>query len=203
MNFPLIFVLLPIIVSLGEESPPENFSLVLELAREVGNMKATLGEQATTLNQQALEIENLKDDLQQCTRATTAFMTFMSETNVVFPVDQNIVFTDVRLNVGYHYNPRTGVFQAPESGTYHFSLTLANNNVIGTLYNAYIVAGDGNRVLGYVYQSDNWVSWQARTVSVVAHLDAGENVWIKCRSSPCSIAHTIHSCFSGFLVDGR
>ncbi|KAK3592878.1 hypothetical protein CHS0354_004102 [Potamilus streckersoni] len=134
--------------------------------------------------------------------STPAFMAFMSKSFVCL-VDQHAVFDDVRLNVGNYYNRYHGVFQAPVSGTYHFALTLSIDNQSGHDFYAFLVAGDGNKILGYVFQTTTKEIWQSKTVSVLAYLESGEDVWIKCTIHDSEIAGGLHSCFSGFLVDSQ
>ena len=51
----------------------------------------------------------------------------MSE-NQISPVPNPIVFDEVRINPGGHYDPTTGIYTIPEDGTYEFYVHILNGD---------------------------------------------------------------------------
>jgi hypothetical protein len=60
-----------------------------------------------------------------------AFYAMMNNTNITSTAA--IVFEDVYVNIGSHYNPANGRFTAPVAGTYHFSANFLKRNGSGRL----------------------------------------------------------------------
>ncbi|KAL3860271.1 hypothetical protein ACJMK2_010414 [Sinanodonta woodiana] len=118
--------------------------------------------------------------------------------------NQHVVFDNVILNVGDGYNPLHGVFRAPVSGTYQFSLALSEP-INGGQYHVAIKKGKSATVIGYLYVDPSTV-WVLRSTSVLTHLEVGEDVWVACIWGETHIVggtddiYKYHSHFSGFLV---
>ncbi|CAC5422845.1 C1QL [Mytilus coruscus] len=53
-----------------------------------------------------------------------AFSAFLTKTINLFSRSDILKFDDVHINLGSHYNPKTGKFTAPKSGLYHISYNL-------------------------------------------------------------------------------
>ncbi|KAL3860272.1 hypothetical protein ACJMK2_010415 [Sinanodonta woodiana] len=133
-----------------------------------------------------------------------AFMAALSVDLLHCSSNQHVVFDNVILNVGDGYNPLHGVFRAPVSGTYQFSLTLSEPTNVGH-YHVVIRKGKSATVIGYLY-TDPTTIWVLRTISVLTQLAVGEDVWVACSLDETYIVggtdeiRKYHSHFSGFLV---
>lgn len=126
-----------------------------------------------------------------------AFYAMMNNTNITSTAA--IIFEDVYVNIGSHYNPSNGRFTAPIAGTYHFSANFLKRNGAGRLLfhknNSYYGSG-----VSQVYQGTTSEIPMAASIiitlaagdyiNVIANIDAGD-VYGNANS---------HNGFSGFLI---
>ena len=109
-----------------------------------------------------------------------------------------IVFEDVYVNIGSHYNPANGRFTAPVAGTYHFSANFLKRNGSGRLlfHKNDTYYGSGN---SQAFTSPSETMLAATIIitlavndyiNVIASIDAGDVY-----SNPNG-----HNGFSGFLI---
>lgn len=115
---------------------------------------------------------------------------------------QTILFPRVILNEGSAYDNLTGVFTCPESGVYHFSVTIMSlrDDEVETE-----LVVNGNQVmLNYAAGS---LKHNQGTNSVVVRLDIGDKVWVRVNQNPVintdgviSIYGQSWSTFTGFMI---
>ncbi|XP_069107912.1 heavy metal-binding protein HIP-like [Argopecten irradians] len=115
---------------------------------------------------------------------------------------QTVLFPRVILNEGSAYDNLTGVFTCPESGVYHFSVTIM------TFFNGEVeteLVVNGNQVM-LNYAGGN-LRYNQGTNSVLVRLDVGDRVWVRILNNPTinkDGAINIHgqswSTFAGFLI---
>jgi hypothetical protein len=105
---------------------------------------------------------------------TIAFKARLNVDTAVTTVGQTIVFPTVIFNEGDAYNPNTGKFTAPVSGTYMFSLAFCvyNKNSLvvgimieGTKYTTSMFYGDANH--------------ECLSADTVAIATAGQKIWVQ------------------------
>jgi len=103
-----------------------------------------------------------------------AFKAFLTK-SIIGPLPgQQIVFDDVRFNVGQAYNVVDGTFVAPCDGTYQFTVHVCS------FFNRYIVLDllQQGTVLSMVLAGDDAFTACASTTSIAIML-AGEDVTVK------------------------
>ena len=74
----------------------------------------------------------------------TYFLATISE-DTVSPVSDPIVFDEVRINPGGHYNATTGIYTVPEDGPYEFYVHILNGDDANTAW-AFSLVVDGTDV---------------------------------------------------------
>ncbi|XP_061190689.1 complement C1q tumor necrosis factor-related protein 6-like [Saccostrea echinata] len=108
---------------------------------------------------------------------------------------QTIEFDNVITNDGNGFDSRHGVFRAPVSGLYHFSMTISSTKSHPMVIH---MVKDGNELIhSYLGDSD----YLSSTQDVNVRLNAGQDVW--CRNSQnynALINAANYSCFSGHLI---
>ncbi|XP_033741446.1 uncharacterized protein LOC117328158 [Pecten maximus] len=131
-----------------------------------------------------------------------AFSAQTSQHDVSLVTHQTVLFQHVILNEGSVYDNLTGVFTCPESGVYHFSVTIM------VFFNEQVeteLVVNGNQVM-VNYAAGNQ-RYNQGTNSVLVRLDFGDRVWVRIYNNPS--IHTdgairIHgygwSTFTGFLI---
>ncbi|KAK3088831.1 hypothetical protein FSP39_024280 [Pinctada imbricata] len=84
-----------------------------------------------------------------------------------------VVFDRANVNIGHAYNTHTGIFTAPVSGIYSFSISLTGDN--GDVHGYIKQMG---YTMGYVYADDTRVFKHNRaSLSVTLHCRKGDRVW--------------------------
>ncbi|CAC5389343.1 unnamed protein product [Mytilus coruscus] len=108
-----------------------------------------------------------------------------------------VVDTDRKTNVGAGYDPLTGVFVAPNPGTYHFT-SVIYNAAIGDDVITQMNKNNEILVRGY---SASTTSGESHVMNAVAQLQTGDHIFIKHRGSSVDyIRGGLHSSFSGFEI---
>lgn len=112
-----------------------------------------------------------------------------------------IVFDQAQLNTGGAYNHHNGIFTAPYSGTYIFSMSLGNPT--GNPGAFFMVQSMGNEsvVLEYTI-AGHTRGWNMGGVTTTTELTAGDTVWVKGEGKVHGAYETdrYHTTFSGTLV---
>jgi hypothetical protein len=109
-----------------------------------------------------------------------------------------IVFEDVYVNIGSHYNPANGRFTAPVAGTYHFSANFLKRSGSGRLlfHKNDVYYGSGNS------QAFTSVNETMLAASIIITLAAGDyiNVIASIDAGDMYGDTNSHNGFSGFLI---
>lgn len=125
-----------------------------------------------------------------------AFYAMMN--NVTFSSTQAIVFEDVYVNIGGHYNPANGRFTAPVAGTYHFSANFLKRGGSGRLLfhrnDSYY--GSGNS------QAFTSVNETMLAASIIITLNAADYITVIGSIDAGDVYgnNNSHNGFSGFLI---
>ena len=89
---------------------------------------------------------------------------------------QVVVFYDARQNIGDAYDPVTGIFEAPVTGTYLFSVQACT---VSSQYARFqLVAGNSNNILLTISHYTHGASATTSSDSVAYHLKEGERAWV-------------------------
>ena len=108
---------------------------------------------------------------------------------------QNIIFDNVTLNIGTHYIPSHGIFVAPTSGLYVFSVTLMTSGLTDTHAAIYINEKLATRIK--LYGSEHEYDTMSQTA--IYQLYKMDAVSVKHTESNKTI-HGYYTYFSGFLL---
>ncbi|XP_052773537.1 complement C1q tumor necrosis factor-related protein 4-like [Mya arenaria] len=106
--------------------------------------------------------------------------------------NQPIVFDTIRYQSGHYYNKATGVFYVPRNGTYVFYVNILSeyNNMIETQL---VVNGQS---LALMYSGAGHFHGAGSNMAI-AHLTAGDNVWVRLHGH-WSSDRSVHCCWSTF-----
>ena len=111
--------------------------------------------------------------------------------------NQPIVFDRVVTNVGSAYNPHVGVFTAPGSGIYVFSVSLLNYPGHSTRY----ILQKNNDFISNVYlHAPDASHYESTSQTVVIQLTKGDDVTLRNMSPDESLRGDNYCTFAGFLV---
>jgi hypothetical protein len=126
-----------------------------------------------------------------------AFYAMMN--NTTFTSTQAIIFEDVYVNRGSHYNPANGRFTAPVAGTYHFSANFLKRSGAGRLlfHKNDVYYGSGN---SQVYQGTTSEIPMAATIIITLAVNDYINVIGQIDSGDIYGNANSHNGFSGFLI---
>ncbi|XP_071127674.1 heavy metal-binding protein HIP-like [Mytilus edulis] len=125
-----------------------------------------------------------------------AFSTFLTKTINPFSGNDILKFDDVRINLGSHYNPKTGKFTAPKSGLYQISYNLMGYKKSTVTFQ--INKNNGAFVYGYADGS----GYATSPSSVLIELKKGDKVYIIHRTNRSEkvIGKLEPSFFSGYFL---
>uniref|UniRef100_UPI00358F77FD complement C1q-like protein 3 n=1 Tax=Myxine glutinosa TaxID=7769 RepID=UPI00358F77FD len=108
-------------------------------------------------------------------------------------------FDDVVTNLGNHYNPNSGKFSSPISGIYFFTYHVLMRGGDGTSMWADLWKNGQVRASAIAQDADQ--NYDYASNSVVLHLDAGDEVYVKLDGGKVHGGRTNkYSTFSGFMV---
>ncbi|XP_065806181.1 cerebellin-1-like [Labrus bergylta] len=159
------------------------FPDLCDLLKDFGALREKMGIMETRLKDSENQIHELKT--KETTRVAFSAATG-GDNNAIgpFSTDRTLIFRKVITNIGNTYNTETGIFAAPVTGTYYFtlfhhaggthtaSLSLIKNNVVVVMTYDHPSTQDtadngGNAVLLQLQQGDQ----------VYVRLDANAHVW--------------------------
>ncbi|VDI17337.1 Hypothetical predicted protein [Mytilus galloprovincialis] len=125
-----------------------------------------------------------------------AFSAFLKNQINPFSRSDILKFDDVRINLGGHYNPKTGKFTAPKSGLYHISYNLMGYEKSTVTFQ--INKNNGAFVYGYADGS----GYATSPSSVLMELEKGDLVYIihRTKRSEKVIGQLEPSFFCGYFL---
>jgi hypothetical protein len=124
---------------------------------------------------------------------------FMVYDNAIYTTNQTpVVWDQVNLNNGNHYNTTNGRFTAPVTGMYHFTCTIQARNT-GAKQAYFRVNGSDYWRFGYVSSVSN-DDGPAFTGSMIRSLNSGDYVDVRLIIGGGDAWLNDISCFSGFLL---
>jgi len=134
---------------------------------------------------------------QAMTERPVAFLATLSMDLQHAGANQPVVFDRVVTNVGNAYNPHVGVFTAPVSGIYVFSVSLLNYPGHTTNYHL----NKNNDVISAIYlHAPDAGHHEATSQTVVLQLTKGDDVTLRNMSPDESLRGYNYCTFAGFLV---
>nr|CBX41679.1 putative C1q domain containing protein MgC1q30 [Mytilus galloprovincialis] len=135
-----------------------------------------------------------KNDIKQGNVDKPAFFAFL-RSDLTSSGTQVIKFQDVRINVGNHYNPTTGMFTAPRPGIYQISCTIVGFKTSVFWYQ--ITVNGSPYTLGNTSRGD---SWNSQTSTVLIDLKKGDRVYVEHRGGSQTVHANTNTYFSGYLL---
>lgn len=121
-------------------------------------------------------------------------------THVTLDAQRIVVFDQVLVNVGGGYSSSTGIFRAPMSGTYLFSLTILSKTKAKY---AHIQLMKNDVELGRIFAGSEIATWvQTGAVTIATHLTEGDEVYTREFPDHTGHLHGNNYCsFSGVLLN--
>lgn len=149
-----------------------------------------------------VELTSVQQRLQQqeSPKLSAFHVMFSGEANAPMDVGSRatLKFDNIVTNLGSGYNVETGVFTAPYSGVYFFTL--------GAMpWHGYVlelaITMSGKRVLAQTYGGKLSVENLIRdTVSATVHLEMGQQVWVEHYYGQTVVRQNYYTTFTGLLV---
>ncbi|WAR16696.1 C1QL4-like protein [Mya arenaria] len=180
-------------------------------AKEMENMRATVADQQEKIIK--LELACLAKDFQTSIiddrehRSQKRFVFSPPEMPVAFSAfknanlgsvnaNQNIVFDSILINEGNGYHSNHGLFIAPQSGIYFFTITLLHPNQPTPVHAEVIRNGT---VIARLHSESN--QYEQTSQSLIANVNTGEEIYVVNRDYANEVYTTgLYSSFSGFLI---
>jgi len=128
-----------------------------------------------------------------------AFLAYLGSEINGTTVDQTIVFDDVHTNLGGAYNGITGMFTAPEAGTYVFSLTFMLRYTAPSLNYCELYIRRNNDFDIPVRALSTPEPNGTASGSTVMYLSKGDKVYVTTTTSK-SYIRSVYSYFSGYIL---
>ncbi|XP_062611216.1 complement C1q tumor necrosis factor-related protein 3-like [Saccostrea cucullata] len=179
---------------------------VTSLEKELVSLKAenaNLKQNSTAFTALQHELVALKSKQQP-----VAFFAELSQDLVNPSQGQKVVFDQILTNVGNAYDPTTGIFTVPVTGTYHLNVVLSspNNNEAGHYMHFFIL--QNGRKIAYLFLDHNTDFWLHASTSTVIQGTKGDVIWLTVGvaggkhilAGHRSGEGEIHSHMSGFLI---
>ncbi|KAK3087713.1 hypothetical protein FSP39_009513 [Pinctada imbricata] len=169
--------------------------LRLELERKIHALETQVESLQSTSQDDKRTIANLTAALSTRKEPSVAFLVHLSHNIPTHPGP--VVFDSAYLNVGNAFNTHNGIFTAPVTGIYSFSLTLSGDN--GDVH-GYIKQNGHNT--GYVFADDMGSNkYQRASLSITLHCNKADRVWFDCiDNGNQKIYGSVNTWFSGHLV---
>ena len=166
-------------VSDTDERVTENEQIVenLSVKLETENNK-TKTELQTLSDKTAMLDSSYTEMVSRAAKQKVAFSAYIGETTPELAHRSKIIFDRVRYQTGGGYNHKDGIFTAPESGVYLFSVALTLTAEIGKILNANLFVDD---VWKAAIIAENYHKLQAVQASnvVILSLIKGQRVWVE------------------------
>ena len=125
---------------------------------------------------------------------TIAFSATVTPHDVInLSASQPIKFDNTVVNIGHAYQPTSGMFLAPDNGTYSFSATIYGRNPNGYMY--FALEKNNKIEAGFEIKINQQVSQ-----TVILNLQQGDQVCVKSTSSGHDLVGSTFTPFSGFLL---
>lgn len=114
------------------------------------------------------------------------------------PVNSTIKFENVQLNKGNGYDPKTGIFTAPEDGVYSFAWSFLSQ-AGGTVYIAAVVDNADHAHTCIDTQQSKFINTSGH---LLYELRKGNKVWIRTWHIPATFIHGgFYTYFSGSKIN--
>ncbi|KAL3836222.1 hypothetical protein ACJMK2_021661 [Sinanodonta woodiana] len=200
LSAPLTFCL--IIGGDGSDTVSSNIVYLHQLLSEERIMRSSL---ETKIQQMEQRIQNLETNISTkqtvpSSDPTVAFHAYLTKDGGAVHY-AHVVFDTVLLNIGNAYSPLHGIFRAPYSGLYLFSVTAAISP--GHFLHFYLMKNDKAEEFVFTYSSD----WEQGSKTTILELNVDDYVWVEADGqltgslSGDNFNHIhMHSSFSGILI---
>lgn len=119
------------------------------------------------------------------------------------PLDlsSNIIYKNVFLNLGAYYNVSSGVFTAPYSGVYSFTVSVYSDaGAPGNLLSACASLQVNNQQVAAAKEQNTNDQEDSATIAVVLQLGAKDQVAVKLPKTCFLCDDSFYNTFSGFLL---
>jgi hypothetical protein len=126
--------------------------------------------------------------------------------NGSYTVGNDIVYNEVSVNRGSHYNSSSGRFTAPVTGLYYFSMKNLQNNTSSVIRFYFVkngtVLGSGSLLDG-AWQSrfeNSTGNYKEQQTSSIIQMNAGDYITVRQIAGSASIDSSGYSTFLGYLL---
>merc|ERR1712170_146584 len=162
-------------------SQKSDAELLIGVYKEIYEMKSNFELNVNILEQKmkALEVENenLRDLLAKMEKSKSATRFSASLSSNVKGNTNQIKFDTVSMNVGGGYDPNTGIFTAPNDGTYYFSAQVYKYNGAGGIALKFKRTGVFETTVSDYYHAPNADENMSQTA--LLELNSGDQVYVK------------------------
>ncbi|XP_052814508.1 cerebellin-3-like [Mya arenaria] len=175
----------------GDANDPELLHTIIQLQSTVMALKEDVGRLKSQIDNECNSCSPFEN--------VPAFLATLG-TTVTGCSDRPVVFDQISLNEGSHYDATFGHFIAPKNGTYQFSVTISCPQ--HQTYHVVLVKNEHTNVIGYVHLTSQG-TWTEESVTILVKLVSGDKVWLNCQPLP-SVSYLqgggYHSHFSGYFI---
>lgn len=128
-----------------------------------------------------------------------AFTARKSRTQPEVSINQHILFDDVLINLGAAYQDKQGLFIAPQSGVYVFSVSILStySSDEEEFHAALVHNGD---LIARIYGCGSPGRHDQAGQTVIIQLETGDEVWIENIELVSDVWGAYYSTFSGYLL---
>ena len=167
-------------VSDTDQRVTENEQIIENLSVKLGTENNKTKTELQTLSDKTAMLDSSYTEMvSRAAKQKVAFSAYIGETTPELAHKSKIIFDRVRYQTGGGYNHKDGIFTAPESGVYLFSVALAlKADKIGKVLNAFLNVDDVWKaaIAAKTYHKSQFI--QASNV-VILSLIKGQRVWVE------------------------
>lgn len=200
MCFPLLIVIVARVCLV--EASNDKFPLRYKRSDDVPPLQTVVEQQAALLQTLQAKVTVLESETaalkskQQMLSTPVAFSVRFLTDNRPLTTHSTLMFDYVLYNAGNGYDPTTGLFTAPVSGTYAFFLAAMSSNQHAPIYLSIVKQGN---ILDEVFAEGTTDNYDQGSTQTVVHVSAGEKVWAR-QESGDEVRGGAWTVFTGFLL---
>ncbi|XP_026234503.1 complement C1q-like protein 2 [Anabas testudineus] len=173
------------------------------ILQQVNRLKTYFNEALFKIERESLLTKQSLNNIEASRTAFSASLYGDEQFRCYGPLNPNsvIIYKNIFLNLGGHYNAGTGIFTAPHSGVYTFAVSVYSDaGAPGNLLSACASLQLNNQLVAASKDQNTNDQEDSATIVVVLQLSAGDQVDVKLPKG-CFLCDDSHyNTFSGFLL---